>query len=34
VEASAAWTHATWKEFLEEGVIKAKQPEAYRPLEP
>jgi len=32
VEASAAWTHATWKEFLEEDVIKAKQPEAYRPL--
>jgi len=32
VEASAAWTHATWKEFLEEGVIGARQPEAYRPL--
>jgi len=32
VEASAAWTHATWKEFLEQGVIGAKQPDAYRPL--
>jgi multimeric flavodoxin WrbA len=32
VEASAAWTHATWKEFLEEEVIGAPQPEAYRPL--
>jgi multimeric flavodoxin WrbA len=32
VEASAAWTHATWKEFLEEDVIKARQPGTYRPL--
>jgi len=32
VEASAAWTHATWKEFLEEEVIGAPQPSAYRPL--
>jgi multimeric flavodoxin WrbA len=33
VEASAAWTHATWKEFLEENVIKAEQPSSYRPLD-
>ncbi|MBI3923809.1 MAG: flavodoxin family protein [Armatimonadetes bacterium] len=32
VAASALWTHATWKEFLEEDVIGARQPEAYRPL--
>ena len=32
VEASAYWTHATWKEFLEEQVIAAQQPEAYRPI--
>jgi len=31
-KASAYWTHATWKEFLEENVIGAKQPPAYRPL--
>ena len=30
--ASALWTRATWLEFLEEDVIKAKQPEVYRPL--
>jgi len=30
--ASLYWTNATWKEFLEEGVIGAAQPEAYRPL--
>jgi multimeric flavodoxin WrbA len=30
--ASAFWTHATWKEFLEREVIKARQPAAYRPL--
>ena len=29
---SAFWTQATWKEFLEEEVIGAKQPDAYRPL--
>lgn len=33
VKCSAYWTNATWKEFLEEQVIGAKQPEAYRPLE-
>jgi len=33
VRASALWTHATWKEFLEEDVIGVAQPEAYRPLE-
>lgn len=32
VAASAHWTRATWKEFLEEEVIGAPQPEAYRPL--
>lgn len=32
VAATAHWTHATWKEFLEEKVIGAPQPEAYRPL--
>jgi len=31
-EASAWWTHATWREFLEEGVIGVQQPRAYRPL--
>ena len=33
VRASALWTHATWREFLEEDVIKADVPAAYRPLE-
>jgi multimeric flavodoxin WrbA len=33
VRASALWTHATWKEFLEEEVIGSTVPEAYRPLE-
>jgi len=32
VEASAYWTHATWREFLERGVIGAGPPKAYRPL--
>ncbi|MCC7261371.1 MAG: hypothetical protein IT369_02500 [Candidatus Latescibacteria bacterium] len=32
VRASALWTHATWKEFLEEEVIKTSVPSAYRPL--
>lgn len=32
VKASAHWTHATWKEFLEEEVIGATQPDAYRKL--
>lgn len=32
VRASALWTHATWKEFLEEEVIKTGVPSAYRPL--
>lgn len=30
--ASAYWTNATWKEFLEDNVIGAAQPKAYRPL--
>ncbi|MCD6530173.1 flavodoxin family protein [Candidatus Bathyarchaeota archaeon] len=33
VKASAFWTHATWKEFLEEQLIKAPPPKVYRPLE-
>jgi multimeric flavodoxin WrbA len=33
VRASALWTHATWKEFLEEDVIGAGVPDAYRPIE-
>lgn len=33
VKASALWTHATWKEFLEEDVVKADVPAAYRPIE-
>ena len=33
VKASTYWTHATWKEFLEEQKIKVKQPGAYRPFE-
>lgn len=32
VEASAYWTHATWREFLEREVIRAKPPKVYRPL--
>lgn len=33
VRASAFWTHATWKEFLEEQLIHSKQPRTYRPIE-
>jgi multimeric flavodoxin WrbA len=33
VRASALWTHATWKEFLEEDVVQAGVPGAYRPIE-
>jgi len=33
VKASALWTHATWKEFLEEEVIGSTVPEAYRPID-
>jgi len=32
VKASACWTHATWKEFLEEQVIGTPAPEVYRPM--
>jgi len=32
VESSAFWTHATWKEFLEEQAIKAAPPKVYRPM--
>lgn len=31
--ASALWAHATFKEFLEEDVVKTSLPKAYRPLE-
>lgn len=34
VAAGSRWTHATWKEFLEDEVIGAPIPETYRPLEP
>ena len=33
VRASALWTHATWKEFLEEDVVGTRVPDAYRPIE-
>ncbi|HGE70774.1 TPA: flavodoxin family protein [Candidatus Poribacteria bacterium] len=32
VRASSYWTHATWKEFLEEQAIKSAPPSVYRPL--
>jgi len=32
VECSAQWTHATWKEFLEQEVIGIAAPAAYRPM--
>lgn len=32
VKASSLWTHATWKEFLEEQVIGSAPPKVYRPL--
>ena len=32
VRSSALWTHATWKEFLEEKVVGTDKPTAYRPL--
>ncbi len=32
VKASSYWTHATWKEFLEEQVIRSAPPKVYRPL--
>jgi multimeric flavodoxin WrbA len=33
VAAGSRWTHATWKEFLEDEVIGAAIPETYRPME-
>ena len=33
VKASAFWTHATWREFLEEQLLKVPPPKAYRPIE-
>ena len=33
VRASALWTHATWREFLQDDVIQAGVPAAYRPIE-
>jgi multimeric flavodoxin WrbA len=32
VAAGTRWTHATWKEFLEDEVIGTPIPETYRPL--
>lgn len=32
VQASAYWTHATWKEFLEAQVVRSAVPKVYRPL--
>lgn len=32
-DGSALWTEATWREFLEEKVIRGKKPEAYRSIE-
>jgi len=32
IAASAYWTHATWKEFLEQEVIKKPPPKVYRPI--
>jgi len=32
-QASALWTQATWKEFLETDVIKSAKPAAYRPVD-
>lgn len=32
VRAGSFWTHATWKEFLEDQVIRSAPPRAYRPL--
>jgi hypothetical protein len=33
VRASALWTHAAWKEFLEEQLVKVPPPKMYRPIE-
>ena len=33
VAAGTRWTHATWKEFLEEKAIGATIPDAYRPVD-
>ena len=33
VRAGTLWTHATWKEFVEEQVVGTSAPKAYRPLE-
>jgi len=33
VKASAFWTSATYKEFLEEQLIKAPKPKTYRPID-
>jgi len=33
VAAGSRWTHATWKEFLEDEVIGTSIPETYRPVE-
>ena len=33
VTASTYWTHATWREFLQDQLIRTSPPEAYRPME-
>ena len=33
VAAGSRWTHATWKEFLEDEVIGTPIPQTYRPVE-
>ena len=33
VKASAFWTHATWREFLEEQLVKIPPTQSYRPIE-
>jgi len=33
VRASAFWTHATWREFLKEQLLKVPPPKVYRPIE-
>lgn len=33
VRASSFWTHATWKEYLEEQLVRVPPPVAYRPIE-
>ena len=32
VRAGTLWSHATWKQFIEEDVVGTSAPEAYRPM--